>query len=100
MTDRNLDEQELQELKERLRYLQDQLEDASKLDADDHAGLSQAADDIFQLIVHGRDKEVEAEHVSQLRLRLERYAAEFDAEHPRTSGVLRQIGATLERMGI
>ncbi len=97
MADRDINDNEL---KERLQYLHDQLEDASKLSDDEHAGLHKFADDVFQLVVHGRDKELEPEHAHRLRETLERYAAEFDAEHPRTSGVLRQIGAILERMGI
>lgn len=101
MTNQKLEDQEVQALKARLNDLQAQLEDVARMGKrNEHTELYHAVEDIVELIVDGRDDEVEVERVSQLRSRLERYAAEFDAEHPRTSAVLRQIGATLERMGI
>lgn len=101
MVEKKLEDQEIQALKQRLGYLQEQLEDVARMGKrNEHTELYHAVEDIFELIVEGRDKDIEGERVSQLRARLERYAAEFDAEHPRTSAVLRQIGGTLERMGI
>lgn len=103
MTKQKLEDQEVEALKARLNDLQEQLQDVAKMGKrNEHTELYHAVEDIFELLVEGRDEdeEVEGERVSQLRSRLTRYAAEFDAEHPRTSAVLRQIGATLERMGI
>lgn len=101
MADRRLEEQEVQALKERLNLLQEQLQEVAKMGRqNEHTELYRAVEDIVELVVDGRDEAVELERVSQLRARFIRYAAEFDAEHPRTAAVLRQIGATLERMGI
>ncbi len=101
MTKQKLEDQEVAALKARLNELQEQLEDVARMGKrNEHTELYHAVEDIFELLVEGRDDEVEGERVSQLRTRLTRYAAEFEAEHPRTAAVLRQVGATLERMGI
>lgn len=100
MTNGSLKGQEIEELKERLTHLREQLNDASPQESDEHGDLYHAVEDMFQLLVDGGGEELEAERISQLRTRLQRYAAEFDVEHPRTSAVVRQIGGILERMGI
>lgn len=101
MVEKKLEDQDIQALKQRLGSLQEQLEDVARMGRrNEHTELYHAVEEMVELVVDGRPEDIEAERVSQLRSRLERYAAEFDAEHPRTSAVLRQIGGTLERMGI
>ena len=80
MTKQKLEDQEVEALKARLNDLQEQLQDVAKMGKrNEHTELYHAVEDIFELLVEGRDEdeEVEGERVSQLRSRLTRYAATF-----------------------
>ena len=87
--------------REQLRKLVDQLHDelagTKEVDAEARRLLGELTGDIEALV--GEQPSAPEEHESALE-RAEEAAVGFDAEHPRLSGILREIMSALSRMGI
>lgn len=79
-------------LHQALTTLHRELEASGPLSEADRELLETVADDVRGVLEAGEDED--------LRDRVERAATEFEAEHPRLSGVLGEIVEALARMGI
>lgn len=87
-----------EQLKTALKDLHRHLESAgSSVDAETKNLLQTLDSDIHQLLV--REPSSREEHAG-LAERAQELSARFAAQHPQLEGVLRQLGITLEGMGI
>lgn len=86
------------ELRDRLGLLHDELEKAIHRSPLDRDMLGHVMQDIV-LISQGEEQQANAEPET-LKSLLERQASDFEAEHPRLSGLLREAADILARMGI
>lgn len=84
------------ELKQRLHELHDELERASKLTTEERDVLGHLMTEMVEI--------AQAEEVpdapDDLQDRVERYAGDFENQHPRIAGLLRHILDVLGKMGI
>lgn len=95
-------------LKEQLRTLHRELEGSAELDEDMRRLLGQVDDDIHRLLDQGGDAPVQTASDSDtdtdagdaLSEQVRETATNFQAEHPRTYRVLREIADTLAKLGI
>lgn len=89
-------------LKEQLRTLHRELEGSGELDEDMRRLLSQVDDDIHRLLDRGgtADEGGETDVGDALSEQVRESATNFQAEHPRTYRVLREIADTLAKLGI
>jgi len=83
------------ELKSLMQRLHKALNEAPELDAEMADLIRQLDQDL-----HNISKPTEAPKEHDLRGRLESVAAEFDADHPQASGILREVADVLSKMGI
>ena len=89
-----------EELKARLKDLHHELEQAHTLSLEERDKFGRLMSDMV-LIAQGEDEESGLpEHNETLREKLEYKASDFDVDHPRLAGVLRQIIDALNKMGI
>lgn len=87
-----------EQLKANLKELHRQLESAGSAVDDETKSLLQTLDsDIDQLLQH---RSPSREEHAGLAERAQELSARFAAQHPQLEGVLRQLGITLEGMGI
>lgn len=91
-------------LKEHLRTLHKALESSGELDEDMRRLLGQVDDDIHRLLDRGgedmADAAGETDAGDALSEQVRETATNFQAEHPRTYRVLREIADTLAKLGI
>lgn len=91
-------------LKEHLRTLHQELEGSGELDDDMRRLLSQVDDDIHRLLDRGApdaaEEDSETDAADALSEQVRETATNFQAEHPRTYRVLREIADTLAKLGI
>jgi len=91
-------------LKEHLHTLHQELEGSGELDADMRRLLSQVDEDIHRLLDQGAEPGADAGGGSDagdaLSEQVRETATNFQAEHPRTYRVLREIADTLAKLGI
>lgn len=85
------------DIKRRLTELHAELEKTPELDADLRELLTEVDGDIHALLAR---RQPEEDEVRGLRERLEALAADFDAQHPNTNLVFRELIHALGRMGI
>lgn len=83
------------ELKSLLLKLHDALQQSPELDPELKGLLDDVDQDLHRLAHEGDEPESEG-----LSTRLDSVAAEFDAEHPQASGILREVADLLNKMGI
>lgn len=91
-----------EELKARLEDLHQELEKAHTLSLDERDKFGSLMSDMV-LIAQGKGVGKEHDvpnHNETLREKLEHKASDFDVDHPRLAGVLRQIVDALNKMGI
>ncbi|WP_461518355.1 DUF4404 family protein [Porticoccus sp.] len=86
-----------EELHSQLEQLHKELEQAKTLSPADRDVFGNLMSDMVK-IAQGKEQ-VEKPHHS-LRQRLEEKESEFEVEHPRLAGVIRQVLDALNRMGI
>lgn len=84
-------------LKSTIRELHGDLEKTGETDPELHKLLTQLDSDLHRLLE--ARAEVEQEQTG-LQERLESLAADFDTQHPKLAGVLRELGVALARVGI
>lgn len=87
-------------LKDQLRTLHRELEGSGKLDEDMRRLLTQVDEDIHRLLDQGEHAAAEPEDGDALSNQVRETATNFQAEHPRTYRVLREIADTLAKLGI
>lgn len=91
-----------EELKARLEDLHQELEKAHKLSLEERDKFGSLMSDMV-LIAQGEGSDKDHDtvgHDATLREKLEHKASDFDVDHPRLAGVLRQIIDVLNKMGI
>jgi ElaB/YqjD/DUF883 family membrane-anchored ribosome-binding protein len=86
-----------EDIRNRLTELHAELEKTPQLDAELRELLMEVDGDIHALLSSG---EPARDEVQGLRERLEALAADFDAQHPNTNIVFRELIHALGRMGI
>lgn len=88
-------------LKDHLHTLHRELEDSGQLDEDMRRLLTQVDEDIHRLLDQGGEEDAtEPEAGDALSDQVRETATNFQAEHPRTYRVLREIADTLAKLGI
>ncbi len=91
-------------LKEQLRTLHRELEGSAELDEDMRRLLGQVDEDIHRLLDQGGEAAVrgggDTDTGDALSNQVRETATNFQAEHPRTYRVLREIADTLAKLGI
>jgi len=87
-------------LKDQLRTLHRELEGSGQLDEDMRRLLTQVDEDIHRLLDQGEQAATEPESDDALSNQVRESATNFQAEHPRTYRVLREIADTLAKLGI
>jgi hypothetical protein len=87
-------------LKDQLRTLHRELEGSGQLDEDMRRLLTQVDEDIHRLLDQGEQAAAEPESGDALSNQVRETATNFQAEHPRTYRVLREIADTLAKLGI
>lgn len=87
-------------LKDHLRTLHRELEGSGQLDEDMRRLLTQVDEDIHRLLDQGGEAAAEPEGGDALSDQVRETATNFQAEHPRTYRVLREIADTLAKLGI
>lgn len=91
-------------LKEQLRTLHRELEGSAELDEDMRRLLGQVDEDIHRLLDQGGEAAVQTgsdtDPADALSEQVRETATNFQAEHPRTYRVLREIADTLAKLGI
>ena len=87
-------------LKDQLRTLHRELEGSGQLDEDMRRLLTQVDEDIHRLLDQGEQAATEPESDDALSNQVRETATNFQAEHPRTYRVLREIADTLAKLGI
>jgi len=87
-------------LKDQLRTLHRELEGSGQLDEDMCRLLTQVDEDIHRLLDQGEQAATEPESDDALSNQVRESATNFQAEHPRTYRVLREIADTLAKLGI
>lgn len=83
------------ELKALLQQLQSALKDTDELDPELEQMVSEIDEDLHRL-AHESDHSP----LEDMEDRLEAAAVNFEANHPRTSGILREVADLLAKMGI
>jgi len=95
---------EKDDLKEQLRTLHRELEGSAELDEDMRRLLGQVDEDIHRLLDQGGEAAVQTgsdtDAGDALSEQVRETATNFQAEHPRTYRVLREIADTLAKLGI
>ena len=86
-----------EELKSRLDELHQELEKASTLSLEEQDMFGSLMADMVQI---AQDESQPEQHNETLREKLEHQASDFDVDHPRLAGVLRQLLDSLGKMGI
>lgn len=86
-----------EQLRRLVDQLHDELSDGQEIDAESRRLLTELTGDIEALV--GEQPSAPEEHESALE-RAEEAAVGFEAEHPRLSGILREIMSALGRLGI
>lgn len=87
-------------LKDHLHTLHRELEGSEQLDEDMRRLLTQVDEDIHRLLDQGGEAVTEPEGGDALSDQVRETATNFQAEHPRTYRVLREIADTLAKLGI
>ncbi|WP_405225222.1 DUF4404 family protein [Lentisalinibacter sediminis] len=87
-------------MKDHLRTLHRELEGSGQLDEDMRRLLTQVDEDIHRLLDQGEEPAAEPEGDDALSNQVRETATNFQAEHPRTYRVLREIADTLAKLGI
>ena len=85
------------DLRDQLATLHNELEKAKTLDPEDRDMLGHLMSDMIRIAQGDLKKEA---HHETVREQLERKASEFDLDHPRLAGVVRQLLDSLGKMGI
>lgn len=85
------------DLRDQLATLHNELEKATTLAPEDRDVLGRLMSDMIRIAQGDLGKEP---HHETMREQLERKASEFDLDHPRLAGVLRQLLDALGKMGI
>ncbi|MBG57570.1 MAG: DUF4404 domain-containing protein [Porticoccus sp.] len=85
------------DLRDQLATLHNELEKAKTLDPEDRDMLGHLMSDMIRIAQGDLEKEP---HHESLREQLERKAGDFDLDHPRLAGVVRQLLDSLGKMGI
>jgi len=86
-----------EELKSRLDELHQELEKAGTLSLEERDMFGSLMADMVQI---AQEESQPEEHDETLREKLEHKASDFDVDHPRLAGVIRQLLDSLGKMGI
>ena len=86
-----------EELKERLEKLHEALEKAHTLAPEKRDRFGHLMTDMVEIAQGEPNKEI---HKETLKEKLEHKASDFDTDHPRLAGVIRQVLDALNKMGI
>jgi len=86
-----------EQLRKLVNQLHDELDGTREVDEESRRLLGELTGDIEALV--GEQPSAPEEHESALE-RAEEAAVDFEAEHPRVSGILREIMGALSRLGI
>lgn len=86
-----------EELQGSLRALHEELKRTARIDAGSHQLLQQLLSDMQRLLHAGDEQGSAAERPTR---RLERLAVQFEADHPRLAGSLRQFVELCSRAGL
>jgi signal transduction histidine kinase len=85
------------DIKTTIRALHETLEQSGPVDPETRELLSELDQDVHRLLAQ---ESVEGEDEGGLQERLEALAADFDSRYPQLSGILRELGVALARVGI
>ena len=88
-----------EELQGSLRALHEELKRSARIDAGSHQLLQQLLGDM-QRLLHVSDAQGDAGNPEPPTRRLERLAVQFEADHPRLAGSLRQFVELCSRAGL
>lgn len=86
-----------EELHSQLDQLHEELEKASTLAPEERDFFGHLMSDMVNI---AQGKTPEAEPKESLKEQLEKKASDFDTDHPRLAGVIRQVLDALNKMGI